>query len=429
VHQTQASARAVTCRDTSPSVAQVLRAAATRPGTAVLELETPGMLVCWGAAPAELDPGDWRRALRGLLRPGGAPWSGGVVGWIGYEAGAQLDRQPVHDDRAVPTVALWRWEAGLIRTPSGRWRPVGSAVGRADATALLARARGGTPVPLAAPVATAPPPPEGQATRYRQAVRGALAHIAAGDVYQVCLAWEQELRGAVDPVAAWLSLREANPAARAALLRVGDTWVLSNSPETFIDVTPGPGGLQVRSAPIKGTVAVSAGPAGRTWLERSPKERAELTMIVDLVRNDLGRVAAPGTVVAGPRTLRRCGDLLHAEQVVRAHLAPGHDAVDALAAAFPPGSVTGAPKIRAMSLIHRLEGAGRGAYTGTLGVWGDDGSARTSVVIRTAIVEPDRTRYHVGAGIVADSDPEREWQETRAKGEALGAALVRAVSS
>ena len=110
-----------------------------------------------------------------------------------------------------------------------------------------------------------------------------------------------------------------------------------------------------------------------------------------------------------------------------ARLSTNSDAIDVLAAAFPPGSVTGAPKIRAMSLIHALEGVGRGAYTGALGMWGDDGSARTSVVIRTAIVEPHRTRYHVGAGIVADSDPEREWQETRAKGAALGSALLRAV--
>ena len=429
MHHTQASVPAVTCRDTSPSVAQVLHAAAERPGAAALELGTAGTLVCWGTAPPQLDPPDWRVALRYLLRPGGAPWTGGAVGWIGYEAGAQVDRQPVHTDRSEPTVALWRWEAGLLLTPAGRWRAVGSPAGRRAAASLLTHAAATPPRIHALPAAAAPQPPQGQDARYRRAVRAALEHIAAGDVYQVCLAWEQELLGAVDPVAAWLSLREDNPAARAALLRAGDTWLLSNSPETFLDISPSPVGLLARCAPIKGTVPISAGPAGQAWLERSPKERAELAMIVDLVRNDLGRVAVPGSIVAGPRRLRRCGDLLHAEQAVGARLAQGLDAVDALAAAFPPGSVTGAPKIRAMSLIHTLEGAGRGAYTGTLGIWGDDGSARTSVVIRTAIIEPDRTRYHVGAGIVADSDPEREWRETRAKGAALGAALVRAVGS
>lgn len=425
--QTQASAASVTCRDTSPALDAVVRQAATRHGAAVLDLGAPGTLVTWAAGPAILDPADWQASLRALLRPPTGPWSGGAVGWIGYEAGAQLDRQPVHADRTVPTVALWRWQAGLLLSPGGAWLAVGSPEGREEAADLLVQAQA-TRTAVAAPVAShPPPPPAAQGDHYRRAVRAALRHIAAGDIYQVCLAWEQEIRARVDPVAAWLALRSHNPAARAALLRAGDTWVLSNSPETFLDATPSPAGLHVRSVPIKGTVPLSAGPAGRDWLERSPKERAELTMIVDLVRNDLGRVAAAGTVRTGPRTLRQCGDLVHAEQAVCARLPPGKDAVDALAAAFPPGSVTGAPKVRAMALIHELEGAGRGAYTGTLGVWGDDGGAFTSVVIRTAIVEPERTRYHVGAGIVAESDPEREWRETRAKGAALGAALLGAV--
>ncbi|MEC8425685.1 MAG: chorismate-binding protein, partial [Myxococcota bacterium] len=264
---------------------------------------------------------------------------------------------------------------------------------------------------------------------YRAAVRSALEHIATGDVYQVCLAWEQVMDGMVNPVAAWHLLRQDNPAARAALLRAGDRWLLSNSPETFLDVSATPQGLHARSVPIKGTVPVSAGPEGRAWLGQSAKEIAELTMIVDLVRNDLGRVASPGTVRAGPRTLRRCGDLIHAEQEIEARLRPGVDAVDAMAAAFPPGSVTGAPKIRAMELIHALERASRGPYTGVLGLWGDDGSANSSVLIRTASIEPSRSRYHIGAGIVADSVPDREWEETCQKGAALGAALARAIES
>lgn len=150
-------------------------------------------------------------------------------------------------------------------------------------------------------------------------------------------------------------------------------------------------------------------------------------MIVDLVRNDLGRVARPGTVRTGERTVRRCGDLWHAEQRVSARLRPDRDAVDAFAAAFPPGSVTGAPKVRAMQVIHDLEAGPRGPYTGALGVWFDDGSARTSVLIRAAQLGPEGARYHVGAGIVADSDPDREWRETCAKGSALGAALAGAV--
>ena len=154
------------------------------------------------------------------------------------------------------------------------------------------------------------------------------------------------------------------------------------------------------------------------WI--SEKERAELTMIVDLVRNDLGRIAKTGTVRAQPRQLRSCGDLLHAEQIVSAELKPELDALDVVAATFPPGSVTGAPKVAAMEIIHRLESAPRGVYTGAIGLFEDDGSAHLNVAIRTATIQNQRARFHIGAGIVADSEPDREWEETLSKGRALG---------
>jgi anthranilate/para-aminobenzoate synthase component I len=408
----------------------VVQAASERPGLAVLELGDDGLLVTWASAPAVIDPPDWRAALRALRVPRATPWRGGVVGWIGYEAGAQVDRQPIHaTPTPLPTVALWRWDAGLRWQPGRGWSAVGGPAGRQAARRLLARASEVGSRQLPPGRATAPEPAGELGPRYRRAVRAALHHIGRGDIYQVCLAWEQVVRGPLDPVGAWLALRRDNPARRGALLRLGDRWLLSNSPETFVDVEVHDTALEAVSVPIKGTVPVSAGPAGRAWLERSEKERAELTMIVDLVRNDLGRVARPGSVRAGPRSIRRCGDLLHAEQEVRALLREDQDAVDAFAAAFPPGSVTGAPKVRAMSLIHALEDAPRGPYTGALGLWDDAGGARTSVLIRTACVTPESTRYHVGAGIVAESDPEREWQETRAKGAALGAALVGALAT
>ena len=411
----------------SPSVSDVVRAASKRSGFAAMELPGEGLFLTWESEPPTIDPPDWRVALRALLRPGQDRWHGGVVGWLGYESGCVLDRQPTHPWNGIlPTVALWRWSAGLRLLPSGRWEPVGSAAGRREAAELLAGPCESFTHTRRCPPSPIPDPPPGQGPIYRSAVRTALDRIARGDVYQVCLSWPQRIARPVDPIDAWLLLRRDNPAARAALFRLGDRWLLSNSPETFVDVEPAEGGLRAQSVPIKGTVPVTTGPEGRQWLLDSKKEKAELTMIVDLVRNDLGRVARAGMVSTGSRLLRRCGDLWHAEQAVTAVLRPTCDAVDAIAAAFPPGSVTGAPKIKAMELIHELEAGARGPYTGVLGLWSDDGAARTSVLIRTASITPDAALYHVGAGIVADSDPEREWQETRAKGTALGTALMAA---
>ena len=151
----------------------------------------------------------------------------------------------------------------------------------------------------------------------------------------------------------------------------------------------------------------------------SEKETAELTMITDLVRNDLGRVARAGEVHTSCRRIRVCGDLLHAEQEITARLLPEVDAIDVLRASFPPGSVTGAPKIRAMEHIHQLEASPRGAYTGSIGCLFDDGSAHLNVAIRTATIRNGLAHLRLGAGIVADSDPNQEWLETLAKGQML----------
>ena len=142
-------------------------------------------------------------------------------------------------------------------------------------------------------------------------------------------------------------------------------------------------------------------------------------MIVDLVRNDLHRVAARAGVRAGPRMIVRAGDLWHAEQRVRAVLQRSKDAIDAVVACFPPGSVTGAPKVEAMRVIHALEPEPRGVYTGAIGFLADGGEAHLNVAIRTATVQGGLARFHVGAGLVADSKPELEWAETLAKGRAL----------
>jgi len=365
---------------------------------------------------------DARTALERL------PEGGLLVGYLGYEAGRWCERMPHPDQpRPLPDVHLRPTDGHLrYHTATGRWTTHGTPAFQAQARTLLAAAQMG---PLPSPLQS-PEPLSGPRQAYRAAVRHALSQIHDGEVYQVNLAWEARTHPLPHPLSAWLALRHHNPARRGAFIQVDHHHaVLSNSPELFLHVFHSEGGLAVRSIPIKGTVRASEGPAGRDHLEASEKERAELTMIVDLVRNDLGRVAPWGGVRAGPRVLHTCGDLVHAEQEVVATLRTGLDAIDAVQAAFPPGSVTGAPKVRAMSLIHALEAHPRGVYTGAIGFFAPDGTAHLNVAIRTITCTPHHTGFHIGAGIVADSDPDAEWEETRAKGGRIHAVLATATRS
>lgn len=403
-----------------PSLSGVLRTLQHQDNLAVFDLGHDWTAITWADDPPCVSPNPgWIDRARALLRPAAtapAPFAGGLVGWLGYEAGRFVERMPDPVSPAcTPDLHLWRCDGGLcLHRPTGRWHIHGTDAFTAEARGVLQQA-GDAP---RSPAQPQPWRPEQRthSARYQDGVREILAAISAGDVYQANLAWEQQGIPTADPLARWLGLRAANPAERGAFLRCGETTVVSNSPELYLQVSAAG---HLLSVPIKGTARAAAGDAERLRLWRSEKERAELTMIVDLVRNDLGRVAQTGSVQAAPRQLRRCGDLLHAEQAVSARLREGTDAFDAVAASFPPGSVTGAPKVSAMEIIHRLEGAPRGIYTGALGFFGDDGAAHLSVAIRTAIVQGGRSRFHVGAGIVADSEPALEWRETLAKGRAL----------
>lgn len=410
------------------SLGACLRALRGAPMGIVLDLGPRGTLVSWGQPLAR--DGRWQDAMRAGLRPTRrSPWAG-VVGYLGYEAGAEVERMPAaRSPRRLPDWRFWRVEGALLHSPTGRWGVAGDTRFQREAARVLADAQ--------AEPAPQPPRPEGTrpggqwdpiartsaAQVYQEAVAALLDDIRRGDVYQANLAWERIGPPLADPLADWLQLRARNPARRGAYLWTPEFTVLSNSPELFLAAANAADGTRLVSAPIKGTCAASAGRAGRAALRDSPKEQAELTMIVDLVRNDLGRVARTGTVVAGPRRLRRCGDLIHAESVVRATLDRGLDTVDALAACFPPGSVTGAPKVAAMERINALEGAARGVYTGAIGALWDDGSCHFNVAIRTVTCDARGASFHVGAGIVAESDPALEWAETMAKGRALSAAL------
>ena len=201
------------------------------------------------------------------------------------------------------------------------------------------------------------------------------------------------------------ALLAAHPLApHGAFLQVPGGALISDSPELFWRLESG----RVHTRPIKGTAPLGCEAA----LESDPKERAELTMIVDLMRNDLGRVCTPGSVQVSPRRIFALPTLLHAEQQVEGRLAPGRDALDLMDASFPPASITGAPKVQAMATIHALESTPRGAYTGAIGAFLDGGDAEFSVAIRVLQALDHTTLLHVGCGIVADSDPASEVRET-----------------
>jgi len=262
---------------------------------------------------------------------------------------------------------------------------------------------------------------------YEAAVRRALEYIRAGDIYQVNLSQRFEVPRPGDPFDVYLRLRSLSPAPFAAFLRFPDCAVLSSSPERFLRYTPEDRRIETR--PIKGTRPRSAtseeDEAFRRELLASEKDRAENLMIVDLERNDLGRVAEIGSVrVTRLFEPERYATVHHLVSTVEAHLAGGRDVVDLLRAAFPGGSITGAPKIRSMEIIDELEPVARGVYTGSIGYIRPDGELDLNIAIRTVVVKDRRAYFSVGGGIVADSDPAAEYHETLDKGAAIARALL-----
>jgi len=267
---------------------------------------------------------------------------------------------------------------------------------------------------------------------FLEAVARAQDYIAAGDIYQVnlshCFELESPVRGPL--FAYYEALREASPAPYSAYLDLGGREILSSSPELFLR-------LSCRSAatrPIKGTRPrfrdSEQDEKSAYDLITSAKEIAELVMITDLERNDLGQICEYGTVrVTELLKLERYSQVFHLVSTVEGLLRPEVGPLDALAACFPGGSITGAPKRRAREIIAELEPVPRGLYTGVIGCFGDNGESRFSIAIRTAVREGGRLHFHVGAGIVADSVPEREWEETLHKAAGLLQAWERHAES
>jgi para-aminobenzoate synthetase component 1 len=425
--------------------------------------------------------------------PGLPPFQGGAAGYVAYDWGLTLERLPAprYDDLALPDVvlAVYDWVLAWDHAQSRAWlistgMPESSAEARASRAAARAasvreyladtvarshrqavaqshnrtdppsplrgfgeasaRSHSRTDVPMRN--RTIPPshlvPPawwpdtfelRSSFTRdaYLAAVERVREYIFAGDIFQANLSQRFEAPFHQPAWGFYRCLRKRNAAPFAAYLDFPEAQIVSASPERFLRVDAAG---HVETRPIKGTRPRGVGPehdaALGQALAESAKDRAENLMIVDLMRNDLSRVCAPGTVrVSELFSLEHYATVHHLVSTVVGELGPGADAIDLLRASFPGGSITGAPKLRAMEVIAELEPSRRGVYCGSIGYWSVTGELDTSIAIRTALVQGDRIYFSAGGGIVADSDPEQEYRETLDKARAMIDALAAGASS
>jgi aminodeoxychorismate synthase component I len=339
------------------------------------------------------------------------------IGYLSYDLGRLFETLPVHatDDLRLPLFCFSKHrhrDTGLRPVPIAREEKESST---SDATST-----GRRPVSQGRTENHEDLPPSSiSRTEYLARVARTIEYIRDGDVFQVNLAqrFTQDVPFSADHI--WQNLKSRSPAAYGAFLDCGDHTILSNSPELFLHVTPD---RRVITRPIKGTRPNQ--PGMETELQNSLKDRAELNMIVDLERNDLGRICEVGSVrVSQPRTIETHPTVLHGVATIEGQLREKIGFVDLLRATFPGGSITGAPKIRAMEIIDELEPVRRGVYCGAIGYLAGDGSMQFNVAIRTMTAIAGKIHIPVGGGIVADSVPNDEYEETLVKARAMFAAL------
>jgi para-aminobenzoate synthetase component 1 len=398
--------------------------------------------------------------------PGLPPFQGGAAGYLAYDWGRALERlpAPAYDDLQIPDVifGIYDWVLAWDHELSRAWLiSTGMPEHSAEAKGRRALARASEVkrylrwgIEDAGPAKTSAASPDPQSTRggprfpmpdpgspstapsfpvehgwwnsglelrssfthpgYVAGVSRVRDYILAGDIFQANLSQRFEAPLEEDPWALYRRLRTGNAAPFAAFLDFPGVTVLSASPERFVSVDEAG---HVETRPIKGTRPRGVGPehdaALGQALTESAKDRAENLMIVDLMRNDLSRVCLPGSVrVQELFALERYATVHHLVSTVAGRLAPGVDALELLRATFPGGSITGAPKLRAMEIIAELESSARGVYCGSIGYLSVTGALDTSIAIRTAVVRDGRIYFSAGGGIIADSDPEQEYRET-----------------
>jgi len=382
-----------------------------------------------------------RLAAGSVARVPGLPrFVGGAVGYVGYEVAAGFERVPRHDTEVpVPDMAFMLADIVVafdharrvmqviapVRPGAAPDAAYDRAVGRINA-ALRRIDAGPAGARLGAVGQSAEVPLTSETTReeFLNSVARAKEYIAAGDVFQVVLSQRFSAPYEGDSLDLYRVLRAVNPSPYMFYLRTRDVSLVGSSPEPLVRVE----GDTVLTRPLAGTRPRGADLAEdgrlRADLLADEKERAEHVMLVDLGRNDLGRVCTPGSVTVDElMEVENYSHVMHIVSNVTGTLAPGKTAFDALRATFPAGTVSGAPKIRAMEIIRELEPAARGPYAGTVGYLGLDGAMDMCITIRTFVIAGGRAYLQSGAGIVADSDPQREYEETLHKAKALHRAL------
>jgi len=401
-----------------------------------LELDGDGLRVDGKSQPTPTERSGllaaFREALAQAPRPGpevGVPFPGGLVGATSYDLVRRLE--PVSEDGVMDTgtpEALYIAPRSVLAFDHLTRRVALLHDGpEAERLALrrevIAALRGALPG-LCRHGRVGPATPSFSRPDFLEAVRTVQGHISDGEVFQLVLSVAMSGETEIDSFEVYRALRLLNPSPYMYYFSAGDMSVVGSSPEALVR-------LQGRTAtlrPIAGTrprgsdMAEDAAMAAELLADE--KELAEHVMLVDLARNDLGRVAVPGSIQVAPyRSVERYSHVMHTVSGVDGKLAPGHDAFDLFAATFPAGTVVGAPKVRAMQLIDELEPVHRGLYAGTVGYFGHGGSMDQAITIRTLVFKGETYTYQAGAGIVADSVPEREHEEVLAKAGALRAAL------
>ena len=366
------------------------------------------------------------------------PFAGGAMGYFSYDLGRLLEKLPSRAKKkdTFPGLVMNFYDTALVYDHASRnlhlcvtdplRKGSNDLSGKMDALkqTVAALLSGHQSHPDFTPIKAVLNRPNFTKEEYCRAVEKVLDYIARGDIYQANLSQAFEFSFDTGPSCLYESLRRVSPAPFSAFMNLGERSVLSSSPERFMKLTKG----VIETRPIKGTRPRGATPAEDSALSRelaqSEKDRAELLMIVDLERNDLGRVARFGSVaVTEMAALETYANVFHLVATIRAELAPGRNAVDLVKASFPGGSITGAPKIRAMEIIEELEPDCRSLYTGSLGYIGFNGDMDLNILIRTILTEGKKGRFQVGGGIVADSVPLLEYEETLHKAEGMLSAL------
>ena len=368
-----------------------------------------------------------------------------LVGYFGYETVGLVETlpQPAADPLALPDMIFVRPTTILVfdRLADALYlvAPVWPTEGADPATQIAAAEErldtvaarlAGTPVPasVSAPATATDYTPALPAGRYGEMVATAKDYILAGDIFQVVLAQRFSTPFALPPFELYRSLRRINPSPFLYHLDLPGFALIGSSPEILVRVRDD----RITIRPIAGTRprghTAAEDDANRESLLADPKERAEHLMLLDLGRNDVGRAAAPGSVqVTDSYGVELYSHVMHIVSNVVGELSPAHDALDALFAGFPAGTVSGAPKVRACQIIAELESERRGAYAGGVGYFSPDGSMDSCIVLRTAVVKDGTIHVQAGAGIVADSDPASEQRECEAKAGAILAAAREAV--